>query len=262
MEHLNNIKSTKISPLVFIMAGGIGKRMNSTIPKVLHCIKGKPMLVYIVENSWNLNPSKIVIIVGKYNYLIKKTLKEYLSKTIFECIEFAFQPVAQGTADAIKCGINSLSNCYSSHTPVLILNGDTPLVTTNTMKIVIENMKKCRIVTTKMIDPTGYGRIIIENNKFKKIVEDKDCTREELSIDIVNTGIYAIYLHLLKRYIPKIKNNNYQQEYYLTDLFGLLVSEQIEIQIYEMPIEYQMELIGINTKEQLERLNQLLDCYV
>lgn len=247
-------------PIIIIMAGGLGKRMCSDIPKVLHLVQGKPMLVQVIENSWKLLPQKIIIIVGKYRSIIEQTLLNKLDTDIFNQLEFAIQPEAKGTGNAILCSLQNLSNYSNNEVPVLILSGDTPLVTTQTMNLLLKDFSTARIMTTQKEDPTGYGRVIVNNdNKFQKIVEHKDCNKEQLLIKYINTGIYSVSLRLLKEYIPKIDNNNSQQEYYLTDLFSFLQSDNIPIEVYEMPIEDQLQLTGINTKDQLDQLNKLLE---
>ena len=246
-----------LKPIILIMAGGLGKRMKSEIPKVLHLVLEKPMLVHVIENSFKLNPEKIVIIVGKYRQIIEETLKKYLNQDIINTLEFANQPIATGTGNAVLCGINVLKN-NSLNTPVLILSGDTPLVSTNTMKLLLENIENAKIMTTQLENPSGYGRVIINNNKFIEIKEDKDCNSEQLLVKTINTGIYCVKLDLLQKYIPQIDNKNAQNEYYLTDLFSLLVLNNISIQIYNMDKKDQLQLTGINTKEQLEELNNLL----
>lgn len=249
-----------ILPIILIMAGGLGKRMCSDLPKVLHLVQGRPMLVQVIENSWKLSPQKIIIIVGKYRSIIEQTLRETINTEIFDQLEFAVQPEANGTGDAIKCALNNLLDYSNNETPTLILSGDTPLVTTQTMKLLLQDFSTARIMTTQLQDPSGYGRVIVNNdNKFEKIVEHKDCNNEQLLINYINTGIYSVSLRLLKEYIPKIDNNNSQQEYYLTDLFSFLQSDNIPIEVYEMPIEDQLQLIGINTKDQLDQLNKLLE---
>lgn len=249
-----------ILPIILIMAGGLGKRMCSDIPKVLHLVQGKPMLVHVIENSWKLSPQKIIIIVGKYRAIIEQTLRETIDTKIFDQLEFAVQPDAKGTGDAIKCALSNLIDYSNNEIPTLILSGDTPLVTNQTMNLLLQGFSTARIMTTQLQDPSGYGRIIFNNNKkFEKIVEHKDCNNEQLLIKYVNTGIYSVSLRLLKEYIPKIDNNNSKQEYYLTDLFSFLQSDNIPIEVYEIPIEDQLQLTGINTKDQLDLLNKLLE---
>ena len=246
-------------PIILIMAGGLGKRMCSDLPKVLHLVQGKPMLVHVIESSWKLSPQKIIIIVGKYRSIIEQTLRDRLNTKIFDQLEFAIQQEANGTGNAIKCALSNLIDYSNNEIPTLILSGDTPLVTTQTMKLLLQDFSNARIMTTQLEDPSGYGRVIINNNKFQKIVEHKDCNNKQLLIKHINTGIYSVSLKLLKEYIPKINNNNSQQEYYLTDLFSLLQYNNIPIQVYEMPIKDQLQLTGINTKDQLDQLNKLLE---
>lgn len=246
-------------PLVFIMAAGLGKRMCSDIPKVLHHVQGKPMLVHVIENSLKIKPQKIIIIVGQYRPIIEETLRNALSPDVFDYLEFALQSEAKGTGHAIRCALSYIGNDYSPVTPVIILSGDTPLVKAETMNLLLTDLENAKIMTTRRSDPSGYGRIVLKDHRFQKIVEHKDCSQEELLIQLINTGIYAVTLKILDNYIPQINNQNAQQEYYLTDLFGLLVSNRIPIQIYEMPVEQQLQLTGVNTKEQLEQLNKLLE---
>lgn len=245
-------------PLVFIMAGGDGKRMCSNIPKVLHKIQDKPMIVHVIENSYKLSPLKIIVIVGKYHNIIENTIKDYIPIEIFNIIDFSIQQDALGTGNAIKCGVKDLKNNYNSNTPIIILSGDIPLVTPQTMKLLLEDLNNAKIMTTMVDDPSGYGRVIIQNNKFKKIIEDKDCDTKQLLNKNINTGIYSITLNLLSKYIFEIDNKNSKGEYYLTDLFGILVSNNISIDFYQMEVENQIQLTGVNTKEQLHKLNVLL----
>ena len=141
---------------------------------------------------------------------------------------------------------------------VLILSGDVPLISYKTMHNIVSNKQDVTIVTTEFENPNGYGRILCDNNKFIKIIEDKDCDIDQKNINIVNTGIYAISSYLLCKYLPKISNNNSQKEYYLTDIIEIINNnENININIILIEKEYQYEIIGVNTKSQLLELEQL-----
>ena len=239
--------------IVIIMAGGLGKRMNSDIPKVLHQIGNKPMLVRVIETSISTNPKKILIVVGKYKELIKNTIRENVS---LDNIEFIDQKIPMGTGHAIQCCIDNLKN-FKNHR-VLILSGDVPLVSNETIQNVVKNMDLCKIITTYINDPKGLGRIITDNGKLVKIIEDKDCTDDERKIDLVNTGIYAFKSEILCKYLPMLNNNNKQEEYYLTDVIELIsVNENTDIDMYIIDKNKQYEIIGVNTKEQLDYLNNL-----
>jgi UDP-N-acetylglucosamine diphosphorylase/glucosamine-1-phosphate N-acetyltransferase len=234
------------------MAGGLGKRMNSDLPKVLHCIKGKPMLVRVLEQSLLLNPDKILIIVGKYEEIIRNTLSEYMD---ISKIEFVLQPEPLGTGHAIQCCLGQLEeNDESSCT--LILSGDVPLLQHNTLMDFLQGNCEAKLMTTLLDNPTGYGRIIEDNNVFTKIVEEKDCLLKEKLVKKVNCGIYVFDTNLLCKYIVKIDNNNSQKEYYLTDIIKLikLYKENINIDTFDIAKEIQYQIMGVNTVEQLTEL--------
>lgn len=240
--------------IVIVMAGGLGKRMKSDIPKVLHKLGNKPMLVRVLETSFLLNPKKILLVVGKYRNIIQQTIQNFIS---IDKIEFIDQPEAKGTGDAVKCCMENLLE-YNNHT-VLILSGDVPLVSEETMLNTVNDTKMCKIVVTKVNNPQGLGRILLNENKFIKIVEEKDCNEEQKKINIVNTGIYAFNSNILCKYLPLIKNNNAQNEYYLTDIIEIIKNnEKIDIDMFEISKDKQYELTGVNTPEQLIELHNLL----
>ena len=234
--------------IVLIMAGGLGKRMNSDIPKVLHLLKNKPLIVHVIESALKINPKKIGIIVGKYKDIIQSTISKYITDTTY--IEYIIQPEALGTGHAIMCCKDFLSNYKNSH--VTILSGDVPLIKSSTLKN-LNNSKSGNILVTKFEDPTGYGRIITVNEKLLKIVEEKDCNFEERKVNIVNTGIYTFDCELIVNNIDKIENNNMQKEYYLTDLFNFIDKNLINL-VY---LENSNEVTGVNTIEQLNQLEKI-----
>jgi UDP-N-acetylglucosamine diphosphorylase/glucosamine-1-phosphate N-acetyltransferase len=242
---------------VIILAGGLGKRMCSPLPKVLHKLMDKPMLVHVLENAMTLSPKIIYIVVGKYEAIIRETLEQYMS---IDNIVFVNQPEALGTGHAIQCARpNLLAQPESDR--VLILSGDVPLLRSQTMKDVMERTDEpVTIMTSTAENPHGYGRIITDKYaNFVKIVEEKDCNNQERDIDVVNAGVYAFQIGLLCKYLPMISNNNAQQEYYLTDLFEIVREhESMDIGMFHLPVEQSIELTGINTKEQLEELEATL----
>ena len=245
-------KDTKKEKVVIIMAGGLGKRMKSALPKVLHVILDKPMLVHVVERALELNPTKILVIVGKYLPVIAETLKNY---DLLKYVDFINQPVALGTGHAIQCCRDELDNDAN----VLILSGDVPLIKTDTLHEMMDDLKYARIMTTVLEDPHGYGRIIEKEGVFEKIVEEKDCNDDERKCQKTNAGIYAFDSQILYKYLPYISNDNTQEEYYLTDIVEIIKQHEcVSIDLYDMPIDKQIELTGVNTKEQLEELNKTL----
>lgn len=242
-------------PVVIIMAGGLGKRMESDLPKVLHKIGNIPMLYRVIVEARKINPLKILVVVGKYRQIIQNTLEECGD---IDDIEFIDQPQPLGTGNAVLCCRNYLINNVSELTNVLILSGDVPLLKANTMIEMLDS-NGCKIMTTKLSNPFGYGRIIEINNSFERIVEEKDCTESQKKIQKVNCGIYSIKNRILCKYISYIRNLNAQNEYYLTDLVEIIKNnENINVQMYEIPVEQQLEIMGVNTKSQLEELEKLL----
>ena len=237
---------------VVIMAGGLGKRMQSTIPKVLHMLQHKPMLVHVIERSRQLNPEKIYIIVGKYKNVIEGTLRTYVN---MNNIEFVYQHEALGTGHAIQCALPFL--CEQNN-KILILSGDVPLLTSQTMNNMITE-SLVSLLAASVDNPTGYGRIVQEENRFIKIVEEKDTSDDEKNIKIINAGVYCFDSQLLCKYLPKLNNNNAQNEYYLTDIFEIILNnENVDVDVVVLPANKTIEITGINTKEQLEELENKL----
>ncbi len=236
------------SNVVLIMAGGLGKRMNSELPKVLHLLKEKPLIVHVIETALKINPIKIGIIVGKYREIIQETINKYLKDT--SKIEYIIQPDALGTGHAIMCCNNFLSNYKNSS--VTILSGDVPLIKSNTLKRLNTSLNKSEaaILINKLDNPIGYGRIIIDKEQFVKIVEEKDCNDRERKVDLVNSGIYSFKSNTILNNISKITNNNKQNEYYLTDIFNFIDKKFIDL-VY---LENKYEVMGVNTPEQLKEL--------
>jgi len=241
---------------VIIMAGGLGKRMESNLPKVLHKILNKPMIVHVIEESFKLNPKKIIIVVGKYRDIIDKTISEYIDLDSFPVV-FVNQHEALGTGHAIKCCIDELKNDLNKTT--LILSGDVPLLKYETMFDLIKNTNKVKLMTTEFDNPTGYGRIVEHNSEFLKITEEKDCILEEKLIKKINCGIYSFDTNILIKYLPYLNNNNSQKEYYLTDIIEIIKKyENVKIDMLNISKDKHHEIMGINTKEQLIELEKLI----
>jgi len=237
------------------MAGGLGKRMNSELPKVLHLLKEKPLIVHVIETALKMNPIKIGIIVGKYREIIQETINKYINET--SKIEYIFQPEAFGTGHAIMCCKDFLSNYKNSS--ITILSGDVPLIKSNTLEKLNTSLNKSQaaILINKLDNPHGYGRIIVDRDQFVKIVEEKDCNDIERKVDFVNSGIYSFKIETILNNISKITNNNKQNEYYLTDIFNFIDRNNIDL-VY---LENNYEVMGVNTPEQLLILEDINSLY-
>lgn len=241
---------------IIILAGGLGKRMQSELPKVLHLVNNIPMIVKLLKEIQQLNPYKIIIVVGKFKDIINKTIKQYFDDIN---ITYAIQDTPLGTGHAVLCTLNLLDD----NTTTLIMNGDNPMITSSTMKSALDNFinnkNDLQITTIRANNPTGSGRIIINNGTFEKIVEEKDCSDEQKQLKLINCGIYVASSNILKKSIPKIENNNSQKEYYLTDIVEICKkSKKVSIGLYEIDSDKELEVININTKEQLDNLNNRL----
>ena len=234
------------------MAGGLGKRMNSSLPKVLHIINNKPMIVNIIDTVSMLNLNKIFIIVGKFKDIIQNTIEKYI---INDLIEYVIQQEPLGTGHAIQCCYNKLLLNHKFKT--LILSGDVPLIKKNTLESMILFNSDCLLLTTEFENPYGYGRIIRENNQFSKIQEEKDCSEDEKQICEINAGIYLIQTGYIIGNIINITNNNNQKEYYLTDLFKLLKEKNANIDTLKINESENYQIKGVNTIEQLKELEKI-----
>ena len=241
--------------IVTILAGGNGTRMRSEHPKVLHLFEGKPMLTRIVETACELNPERIIIITGKHHDKIVDSVKRTISETMIDKIIYVQQPIAQGTGDAIKCCLKE----YKKENKVLILNGDTPKITSSILETFISHSKgSCNILCAKLENPYGYGRIYQNQlGEVEGIIEEKDCTYIQKHIKMINTGIYYIQANLLLTFIPLITNNNKKKEYYLTDIVKLIKNNSWDVihavKINESSNKY---IMGVNNPEELLALTQ------
>lgn len=271
--------------LVLIMAGGLGKRMNSLLPKVLHCIFEKPMIVHVIEQALALHPYRIGIIVGQYREKIQTTIERYISGDSRERLVYIDQPEALGTGHAIQCARDFIKSfIMNSESPdnakrVLILSGDVPMINVRTMNGVLDKLTIacCSIITSRVENPHGYGRIITDSRgRFSRITEENDCTDKEREIRQVNAGIYAFDAQTLYDNLPYIQNNNSGNEYYLTDIIEIIRENKVgmteietetetetrrerNIGIYMIPQDRNYEITGINTRFQLQDLERSMN---
>jgi UDP-N-acetylglucosamine diphosphorylase/glucosamine-1-phosphate N-acetyltransferase len=249
--------------VTIIMAGGLGKRMNSDLPKVLHKIAGVPMICHILTKLKNLSSDKkVMIVVGKYKQIIEETINDFLQEKdlqfFIEKIQYIDQIEPMGTGHAIQCCRSELLKYQNAN--VLILSGDVPLISSQLMMKMITNLNTIRIAVTRLENSTGYGRILEKDGKFDKIVEEKDCNAEQKTIQKVNCGLYAVDCNTLCRYLPYLKNNNSQNEYYLTDIIEIIKCEEHidAVEMYEISKKSQHEIMGVNTIQQLEELEKII----
>ena len=231
---------------ICILAAGKGSRMNSELPKVLHKIDNKPILHFVLETSKSLKPKEIIVIVGFKKNMVIKSVNQFN-------VSFAYQEEQKGTAHAI---MQCKENLINKSGQTLVLSGDVPFISKNTLKHLIETHNKNKslgsIISANIKDPSGYGRIIRHNNKFSKIIEHKDANDNELKINEINSGIYLFDTKTLIDKINLIKDSNKQNEFYLTDIFEFI--DKNKISVYNT--KQTNEINGINTIEQLNELSK------
>lgn len=233
---------------IVILAAGQGTRMKSSLPKVMHTIAGKPFLAHVIATAQSLNPSQIIVVYGYGGDVLKAAFTD-------PAIQWAHQPVQQGTADAVA---KALPFIPSDHR-VLILYGDVPLISPSTLTHLLNHTAEDAVglLTVQMPTPYGLGRIVREAGEVARIVEEKDATEAEKAIQEVNTGIFLVQANALSTWLQKITNHNAQKEYYLTDIIALAVQDQVPV-VTTAPQVIE-EILGINDKLQqsyLERYYQ------
>lgn len=234
---------------IVILAAGLGKRMYSNVPKVLHPLAGKPMLERLIETCLTLKKDNIFVIIGHQADKIKSALKHYP-------VTFIEQKEQLGTGHAVLQALPLIPK----HHRVLILYGDVPLISQATLENFTTKIaaNELGIITTEVLDPTGFGRIIRDKaNHIIKIVEEKDATLEEKKIHEINSGIYFVSAAFLNDTLPTLTHQNIQQEYYLTDIIEKAVKHNYQITSVR-PFHYQ-EILGVNDRIQqaaLERFYQ------
>ncbi len=230
------------------MAAGKGTRMNTELPKVLHQLKNKSMIEHVIEQTEKINPNKLIVIVGYKADLVRRQLVNYN-------IEYAEQLEQLGTGHAIMQCQSALKD-FNGDT--LILSGDVPLITANTLsalyKLHINGKSQGTVLSASMHDPTGYGRIIRNNDSFISIVEQKDASDDQKKINEINTGIYIFDNQTLFENINKIDNNNNQSEYYLPDVLPVMLDNNCKIMVHKTDNE--LEIKGINTQEDLHDIEK------
>ena len=231
---------------IVILAAGMGKRMHSSLPKVLHLLAGKSMLEHVIATARALMPEKLVIV---YGYGGEQVLRQITGPDLI----FVKQEPQLGTGHAVMQAVPELDESV----PTLILYGDVPLIGIESLRrlVSVAGNERLGILTVEMPDPTGYGRIIRVDGRIRRIVEQKDGREEELAVKEINTGMMVVPTALLKRWLSSLTNDNVQGEYYLTDIVSRAVSENIDI-VSSQPDDIS-ETMGVNSKKQLAKLERV-----
>lgn len=230
---------------IVILAAGKGTRMHSDKPKVLHAIAGKAMLQHVVDVAANLKPSKTVVVYGHGGETVPKALVD--SNALF-----VLQEPQLGTGHAVQQALPQLNNDSVS----LVLYGDVPLIQQDTLEKILAHKDSLTLLTQNLADPKGYGRIVRDQSgKVSCIIEEKDASAEQRQIQEINTGILAAPTGLLREWLGKLRNENAQGEYYLTDIVAMAVAQGVVIQTVQPT--HAWEVMGINSKVQLAQLERI-----
>ncbi|MBR4114102.1 MAG: NTP transferase domain-containing protein, partial [Anaerotignum sp.] len=233
-----------------ILAAGEGSRMKSKKPKVLHEILNKSMVDYVIETAKGCGAEEVCVVVGHKAEMVKEGIKA-------EGVSFALQAEQKGTGHAVMMA----GDFIDENSDMMILYGDTPLITGETLAKLVEVHREeghgVTVVSSKVADPTGYGRIMRNDaGSFMRIVEHKDASDVERLINEINTGIYIFNGKDLKDSLGKLNNNNAQGEYYLTDCLELILKagKKVEAVIAKDADEF----FGVNSRVQLAEAAKIM----
>ena len=231
---------------VVILAAGMGKRMRSDLPKVLHRLAGKPLLGHVLDCARSLAPKRLVVVYGHGGESVPQALAA-------PDLTWALQAPQLGTGHAVMQAVAHLDDAA----PTLILYGDVPLTRASTLQRLLQTAGADRlgVLTVNLADPTGYGRIVRQGDQIARIVEHKDADASTRAIREVNTGIMVCPTPALKRWLGALSNDNAQKEYYLTDIVAAAVADGVPVVAAQPDAEW--ETLGVNSKAQLAELERV-----
>jgi UDP-N-acetylglucosamine diphosphorylase/glucosamine-1-phosphate N-acetyltransferase len=237
---------------IVILAAGKGSRMKSDIPKVLHRVAGKSMVVRVLECAGKLTRNNLYVVIGHKAELVKDEINSHFPAN------FVIQKSLLGTGDAVKQALPSLEPGMKN---VLVLCGDVPLIREDTLRDLLmthaDTRAKLTVLAVNLENPTGYGRVVLgPKGDMVAIREESDATSEEKQIKTINTGIYCFDKKFLEETIELIHPDNNQAEFYLTDMVGIAKSkgEKISVRLMADP----RQVIGVNSLNELGKAEYLI----
>jgi bifunctional UDP-N-acetylglucosamine pyrophosphorylase / glucosamine-1-phosphate N-acetyltransferase len=237
---------------VVIMAAGKGTRMKSRLPKVLHKLAGRPLIQHVIGTAQQLAARRIIVVTGNGADEVEAELARAAQATNAAVPAFVRQEPQLGTAHAVQQALPVLPDDGIA----LILNGDVPLVEAGTLRELVERCGSSSLVllTVDMPDPTGYGRILRDGQAVRAIVEHKDASDSQRAIREVYSGFMAAPNKLLKDWLARVRNDNAQGEYYLTDIVKLAVQDGVDVLAVKTADALQVD--GVNSPRQLAQLER------
>ncbi|MFO1282886.1 MAG: bifunctional UDP-N-acetylglucosamine diphosphorylase/glucosamine-1-phosphate N-acetyltransferase GlmU [Burkholderiales bacterium] len=229
------------------MAAGQGKRMRSSRPKVLHPIAGRPMLAHVLDAARGVQPTAIAVVVGHGGDAVERALAA-------PGLAFVRQDPPRGTGDAVKVALAALPRDGVT----VVTNGDTPLVPSTLFAALAERAARGRlaILTARVADPAGLGRIVRDGGGVRRIVEERDATPAERGIDEIYTGVLAAPTALIAAWVAKLVPHNAQGEYYLTDVVAAAIGDGVPVDA--VVAADATEALGVNDREQLAVVERIV----
>ncbi|MFD1674332.1 bifunctional UDP-N-acetylglucosamine diphosphorylase/glucosamine-1-phosphate N-acetyltransferase GlmU [Alicyclobacillus fodiniaquatilis] len=232
-----------------VLAAGHGTRMKSRTHKVLHRVCGKPMIMHILDTLNRVGLDQIIVVVGQQ--------REAVTETIKGRVDIAVQEEQLGTGDAVRAALPHLRDDTDS---VVVLYGDAPLIQPETLFRLFETQwhqeAAVAVLTAEVDNPAGFGRVFLDDKKqIVRVVEEKDATEAERANRLVNTGVYAYEVNALKSSIARLKADNAQKEFYLTDTLGILNSDNQKV--VPVSVSNVDEIASVNDRVQLAHVEKL-----
>jgi bifunctional UDP-N-acetylglucosamine pyrophosphorylase/glucosamine-1-phosphate N-acetyltransferase len=237
---------------VVVMAAGKGTRMKSRLPKVLHRLAGRALIQHVIDTAAGLQARKVVVVTGHGAAEVEAALFRSARDAGAAPPAFVRQEPQLGTGHAVQQAVPLLPDDGVT----LILNGDVPLIEVATLRQLVERCggERLALLTVEMPDPAGYGRIVRSGDQVRAIVEHKDADEAQRRIGEVYTGVMAVPTRSLRRWLARLKNDNVQGEYYLTDVVAMAVADGGEVAAVKTADKTQVD--GVNSPVQLAELER------
>ena len=236
---------------IIILAAGQGKRMNSDLPKVLHDVGGRPMVRHVIESVKRLSPERVIVVTGYQAERVEEACRD-------TGVEFVRQPEQLGTGHAVMQAAPLLDGWEGT---VVVLNGDVPGLRAETVGAFVDHHRTsgaaATVLTAELDDPGGYGRIVrAADGSLERIVEHRDATPAERAIREVNSGLFCFECAELFSALRRVGRRNAQNEYYLTDVIGMLHGEGRPVAAHRVADE--REIAGVNNPQELDAVRRFV----